>query len=679
VAQFTIDLKGRINNTFLPESKSLWPLFEAVVNSIQSLEDSETMSDKLIKVFARRQETSQYDINGKVEVTPFEAFSVTDNGNGFTSDNYQSFITADSSLKWKKGCKGIGRFLWLKAFEKVEISSTFFEDGKWKDRLFSFDFNGITPDENIQDSASNEYQTTVTLGGFKRNFREKCPLSLEVLAKKIIEHCLVYFLFDNCPKIVVRDSLGEQFWLNDYFDRCIRDSLHQDRFNIEERSFTLYHIKMPEGANAHELHLCANKREVKSYQLNKYLTNLQGRIYDETGNSFYYAGFLSSSYLDGAVNSSRTNFDFEKNGQIDLVQNLPEKELIDAADNYIVAYLNDYLDEIIKQKEKRINDYVNHRQPKYRYLVAQRPSTFDAIAPNISDKELDIALYKELLQWDLETKKTGEQLQEDLSKNLLSASEVKARYDEYYKQINGLSKTSLAEYIVRRKVILDLLENALQITSDGKYASEESVHSIICPMRYTSDEISFEEMNLWIIDERLAYHNFLASDKQMKSIPVIDSESDDRMDIAIFDEAISFSDKDNSFNSITIIEFKKPNRNDLKPDDKNPIHQVLRYVEEIKNGKKMRANGRPFGNVSNTAFYCYVIADMTDSLKEDAKFAGLRVTPDGEGYFGYNPDPGAYLEVISFDKLIRDAKERNQILFDKLFTPSARTILDHNM
>ncbi|WP_353853001.1 hypothetical protein [Dehalobacter restrictus] len=70
---------------------------------------------------------------------------------------------------------------------------------------------------------------------------------------------------------------------------------------------------------------------------------------------------------------------------------------------------------------------------------------------------------------------------------------------------------------------------------------------------------------------------------------------------------------------------------------------------------------------------------MTDSLKEDAKFAGLRVTPDGEGYFGYNPDRGAYFEVISFDKLIRDAKERNQILFDKLFTPSARTILDHNV
>ncbi len=676
MTQFTIDLRGKINNTFLPEYKSLWPLFEAVVNSIQSLEDT-NITDKLIQIFAKRQETNQYDINDKIEVTPFESFSITDNGNGFTSDNYQSFRTADSSLKWKKGCKGIGRFLWLKAFEKVEISSIYFENGLWKDRLFSFDLDGIDPDDNVQISKINNNKTTVTLIGFKRNFREKCPLSLEVVAKKIIEHCLIYFFYGDCPKIVIKDNLGEEYCLNDYFDGNIKDSLHQDRFSLYEREFTLYHIKMPESVTAHELHLCANKREVKSYNLNSYISNLQGRIYDEMRNGFYYAGFLTSSYLDNAVNSSRINFNFEKNGQIDLEQNVPEKELIDAANNYINAYLNDYINEITIQKKKRINDYVSHCQPKYRYLIAQRPSTLDAISPNISDKDLDIALYKELLKWDLETKETGEQLKEDMSNNLLSINEIKEKYDEYYAQINGLSKTSLAEYIIRRKVILDLLENALKITSEGKYASEESIHSIICPMRYTSDDVSFEEMNLWIIDERLAYHNFLASDKQMKSIPIINSDSDDRMDIAIFNEAISFSDKDSQFNSITIIEFKKPNRNDLKPDDKNPIHQVLRYVEDIKSGKKIRANGRPFGNVSNTAFYCYVIADMTDSLKQDAKFAGLRITPDGEGYFGYNPDPGAYIEVISFDKLIRDAKERNQILFDKLFTPSIRTIFDH--
>ena len=73
---------------------------------------------------------------------------------------------------------------------------------------------------------------------------------------------------------------------------------------------------MPGGVTTHELHLCANKREVKSYNLNKVLPNLQGRIQEEDGQGFYYAGFLTSDYLDSAVNSSRTNFEFERNGII---------------------------------------------------------------------------------------------------------------------------------------------------------------------------------------------------------------------------------------------------------------------------------------------------------------------------------------------------------------------------
>ena len=74
----------------------------------------------------------------------------------------------------------------------------------------------------------------------------------------------------------------------------------------------------------------------------------------------------------------------------------------------------------------------------------------------------------------------------------------------------------------------------------------------------------------------------------------------------------------------------------MTADDKNPLNQVLRYVSDIKAGKVKKANGRGFGNVQNAAFYCYVIADITDSLIEDAENAGLNRTPDGEGFFGYN-------------------------------------------
>lgn len=61
-----------------------------------------------------------------------------------------------------------------------------------------------------------------------------------------------------------------------------------------------------------------------------------------------------------------------------------------------------------------------------------------------------------------------------------------------------------------------------------------------------------------------------------------------------------------------LVELKRPQRDDLRGDNKNPISQVLRYVSDIKSGKVKKANGRSFGQVENAAFYCYVIADITD-------------------------------------------------------------------
>jgi len=49
-----------------------------------------------------------------------------------------------------------------------------------------------------------------------------------------------------------------------------------------------------------------------------------------------------------------------------------------------------------------------------------------------------------------------------------------------------------------------------------------------------------------------------------------------------------------------------------------------------------------------------------------AKFAGLTQTPDSDGYFGYSANYGVYLEIISFNKLVDDAKKRNAVPFEKL-------------
>ena len=191
-------------------------------------------------------------------------------------------------------------------------------------------------------------------------------------------------------------------------------------------------------------------------------------------------------------------------------------------------------------------------------------------------------------------------------------------------------------------VFVDTLIKSGYIEADdnGKYSKEDRIHSIICPMQVSSDDVKFDDMNLWLIDDRLAYHHYLASDKKMNTLPVLETDVDKRMDLAVFDAALSYTADPENITSITIVELKRPMRNDLATEDKDPITQVYDYVTDIKEGKVKKANGRGFGNVQNVAFYCYVIADLTSTLKKSAARAGLIPTQDNEGYFGYNPTVG---------------------------------------
>ncbi len=284
-------------------------------------------------------------------------------------------------------------------------------------------------------------------------------------------------------------------------------------------------------------------------------------------------------------------------------------------------------------------------------------------------------LYKHEQKWEYDIAKQKAEIEEK-NGSIDNWDQYMELFNEYCSNVTKLSQASLAEYVIRRKAVIELLEKALEVSDDGNYNREAQIHSIICPMRVTSDKVKFDDMNLWLIDDRMAYHQFLASDVTIKSLPIMDNDSINRMDIALFDRAISYSSDIDTINSITIVELKKTQRDDLTKDDNNPINQVLGYVSNIKNGKVKKANGRDFGNVSNASFYCYVIADLTNSLKIDAENAGLIKTPDGEGYFGYNQPRGAYIEVISYDKLVRDARKRNQILFDKLFHPKASNLVN---
>jgi hypothetical protein len=241
-----------------------------------------------------------------------------------------------------------------------------------------------------------------------------------------------------------------------------------------------------------------------------------------------------------------------------------------------------------------------------------------------------------------------------------------------------IKKSDLASYVSHRRVIIDLFEKAIERDEHGRYVREELIHSLIIQMRKDSSEIPMESCNLWLIDERLAFHNYLASDKPLKSIPITASGDGKEPDICVlnvFDQPILVSEGTRlPPASIEIVEIKRPMRNDAKAgEDHDPIEQAIDYLERIRQGGVKTSTGRPIPSLQNDAIpgFCYVLADLTPSFEKRCRIHhNLKRTSDGQGYFGYKDNVNAYVEVISFDRLVNMAKERNRAFFDKLGLPS---------
>src|SRR5690606_13221517 len=101
------------------------------------------------------------------------------------------------------------------------------------------------------------------------------------------------------------------------------------------------------------------------------------------------------------------------------------------------------------------------------------------------------------------------------------------------------------------------------------YLREEIVHDLIIPIRSDGEALEYEDHNLWILDDRLAFYSYLKSDKPFKAF-LADSDSGREPDIAVvFDRSLAF-DREGTDEPIIIVEFKRPGRTSYGHDD-NPI------------------------------------------------------------------------------------------------------------
>src|SRR5690606_19769492 len=111
-----------------------------------------------------------------------------------------------------------------------------------------------------------------------------------------------------------------------------------------------------------------------------------------------------------------------------------------------------------------------------------------------------------------------------------------------------------------------------------------------------SSELLMDEANLWLVDERLAFHNYLGSDKTIKSMPITGSESTKEPDLCalnVFDVPSLITEGGQLPSaSLHIVELKRPMRNDASSgEEDDPIEQCLGYLERIRTGKVTTAGG----------------------------------------------------------------------------------------
>lgn len=165
----------------------LQPVYEAISNSLEAHAHNISVEFSV--------DNSQINISKEIASSEkIKGFTITDDGEGFTKDNIESFSELWTAHKKSIGCKGVGRLTWLKVYQHIDIYS------KLKNYevtfCFSEDFTSedIIP-QSISDNSENNNITRLTFRDVTENFyrkqkdgnvydaREKADIDILVLSK----------------------------------------------------------------------------------------------------------------------------------------------------------------------------------------------------------------------------------------------------------------------------------------------------------------------------------------------------------------------------------------------------------------------------------------------------------------------------------------------------------------
>ncbi len=322
--QSSTNLRNRVNKLYLPKTKPLFPVFEAISNSIHAIQEKTEKTDfnqvgKIsIKVIRNGREEVLKDIES-IEEYPINSLQIKDNGIGLDEDNFISFMEFDSKKKVDIGGKGIGRLVCLKAFNKLIFNSVYFDKNEYKIRSFEYKKTkeGFDNYEDDIKTDKKETETTLTLYRYEDKYQKQVPLQITDIARQIITHFQLYFIQKIEPQIIIWNQNNTKIDLTTLFNKDFEKEILSEDFQIYENKFKIY-ISKSYRAKSHKIHYCGHERTVKDEYLSKYLEDFRYKMNGLNGGYFFQV-FIVGEFLNKNVNEARTNFNFSLEEESDVL------------------------------------------------------------------------------------------------------------------------------------------------------------------------------------------------------------------------------------------------------------------------------------------------------------------------------------------------------------------------
>lgn len=624
------DISRIVNGDISPRVTQYDVLFEAITNAIHA-------NATEIKCYLNSVDNQLKEGENELGSIKIDTVKIVDNGDGLTDKNFASFSTYRTEHKKELGCKGVGRFVFLKIFKNVNYKSRLKTESE--ERKFKFDFNFDT-DDLVKETvvvASNE--TILTLSGLTSKYYDdtkkidrRIELDIETIREKVLMNLIpTLFFYKQKGKNITITFHNEFDTTHNKISSSDIPDFQENIFEVKNKDgnifkFNLHHKIIKDSGNLNAYY-CANNRTVCEFSEKDLKIAMP----------YGYSGFmlLESDYLNEHSNNERNDFDIYP-VKIDVFSTL-SWEMIN-------TNLKKEISEIVKagipETQKRNIEKLEEIQEERPYLMNY-----------IEDEDIEMAGFLDKKHIIEKAKKRF-----DIVKEKVLVNAGKDEYsDEELNEAIQLAQNELVSYINDRIQVIERLKTF--VTKSERV--EKIIHNLFMEMRTDDDYYSVGKNNLWLLDDRYTTYSYAASDKRIRDVlKGIDEGNgdteilDDKPDLSLF-----FSHNPNNPERLksVLIEIK-PFDYSSKPDRKKfaGIQQLLDYVKAFKAKDKI-------DEVS--AFLITEIDHKLEVRLREDDYTPLFST-ENPIFHRFYKETGISIFVISATTLIKDAEARNKVFLE---------------